>query len=355
MRIALDATPLTAGTGGIRRYTEELARALAEYASESEIHLLSDQPFPMPAGVPPNVVAGHPPAGFFERKWWLCGLPLQLRKLGIDVFHGTDFSVPYLPLTPSVLTIHDLSPWRSKEWQPDAGRIRLRTPLLLKLRLADMVITPSEAVRREVIEYFGLPPEKVAASLLAAAPQFRPVAAEQAVRPYFLFVGTLEPRKNIGRIIEAWREVRRRHDVELWLVGRLREDAPAMRAEPGLRLAGAVSDDELPALYSGACAVLYPSLYEGFGLPVLEAMSCGAAVIASRLASIREFGENATILLDPENGSDWVEAMEAALTNPEWLQELRGKALRRAGEYTWHRTARRTMEIYQEAIKQSDE
>jgi glycosyltransferase involved in cell wall biosynthesis len=350
MRIALDATPLTAATGGIRRYTVELARALAECAAEAEIHLLSDQPFELPADWPPGVIAGRPASGHLERRWWLWGLPARLGKLRVEVFHGTDFSVPYLPVVPAVVTIHDLSPWRNHAWQSGTGRVRQRTPLVLKLGLANMVITPSVAVRREVIEMFGLSPASVAAVPLAAARQFRPVAGASPERPYFLCVGTLEPRKNIGRIVEAWRAVHRRHDVELWLAGRRREDAPSLAEEPGLRWLGTVPDSDLPALYSGARAVLYPSLYEGFGLPVLEGMSCGAAVLASGLAPVREFGENAAVLLDPDFGGAWTEAMEAALTNPEWVEDLRHKALRRAGEYTWLQTAKRTMEIYAEAI-----
>ena len=140
-----------------------------------------------------------------------------------------------------------------------------------------MIITPGEKVRRAAIRQFNLQPERVVAVPEAAAHWFRPVETTPA-SPYFLFVGTLEPRKNLDKLLEAWHEVRRHYAVDLVLAGRPRADAPELRPEPGLRLAGEVADSELPALslYSGALAFVYPSLYEGFGLPVLEAMQCGA-------------------------------------------------------------------------------
>ena len=120
-------------------------------------------------------------------------------------------------MKPSVLTLHDLSPWlnqglteNGRNWQPDAGRVRSRTPKLLRLGLATMVITPSQAIRSAAIDRFSLPPDRVVAIPLAASGHFRPVPAAPPARPYFLFVGTLEPRKNIARMIEAWREVRQR-------------------------------------------------------------------------------------------------------------------------------------------------
>ena len=131
-----------------------------------------------------------------------------------------------------------------------------------------------------VIARFQLSPDRVVAVPEAAAEWFLPVETRPQ-SPYFLFVGTIEPRKNLPLLVEAWREVRKLHPVELVVAGRRRSDAPAIAEEPGLRLLGEVPDEQLPELYSGAIAFVYPSLYEGFGLPVVEAMQCGACVIAS--------------------------------------------------------------------------
>jgi glycosyltransferase involved in cell wall biosynthesis len=271
LKVAFDATPLTQPTGGVTRYTIELMRAMALAFPNEEHWLLSDQKFSLGAEAPPNLLAGSGPANSSERFWWLWGLNKEMSRRGVDLFHGTDFAVPYLPRRPAVMTLHDLSPWVGN-WQPGAARVRARTPRLLRLGLAHMVITPSEAIRRQAIDYFKLDPAHVVAIPLGVSDHFRPVKAPPPRVPYFLFVGTLEPRKNITGMIEAWRDVRRHMEIDLMIAGRVREDFQQPPVEPGLRLLGPVPDADLPALYSGAVASLYPSFYEGFGLPVLEAM-----------------------------------------------------------------------------------
>lgn len=346
MTIALDATPLTVTTGGIPRYTLELARALAAEFPDDQYWLLSDQMFPRPISFPNNLHCGDRPLTRAGRKWWLWGLEREMSRRGADLFHGTDFAVPYLPRRPSVMTLHDLSPWMYSS--PESSRVRRRTPLLLRLGLASMVITPSEAVRRAAIERFRLNPDRVAAVPLAAAPTFRPVQVA-AARPYFLFVGTLEARKNVTRLIDAWRVVRKQHDVDLVLAGRARADFPAPAEESGLHVLGSVPESDLAGLYSGALASVYPSLYEGFGLPVLEAMQCGAVVVTSRDPAIREVSAGAAIHVDAEDTQALAEALAAVAQAPDSFGELRKRALARSCDFTWARTARRTREVYDAA------
>ncbi len=346
MRIALDATPLSVATGGIARYTAELSRALAAEFPEDEYWLLSDQPFASPS---PALLRAEPPAGIARKRWWLWGLPREVSRRKIEVFHGTDFAVPYLPLSPSVATIHDLSPWRYPEWQPEASRIRSRTPVLLKTKIATMVVTPTEAIRREAIEHFQLAPDRVRAVHLAASERFRPDPGPSPDRPYFLYIGTIEPRKNLQVAIAAWREVRRTRGVDLVIAGRLRRDAAPLPEEQGLILRGAVPEDELPRLYSNALAVLYPSVYEGFGLPVVEAMQCGAVVLTSRDPAITEVAGGAAIQLDPENAAQWVEAMSAIANGELGRAQFQEKGIRRAAQFSWRQAARETREIYEEA------
>jgi glycosyltransferase involved in cell wall biosynthesis len=345
--IALDVTPLTVPTGGVTRYTLELARALSRRFPEDQYWLLSDQAFEIPETLAPNVHAGELPDSALSRRWWLWGVQREMSRRGAHVFHGTDFSVPYLKLKPAVMTLHDLSPWMDRTWQPDAGRIRRRTPRLLRLGLATMVITPSEAVRRAAIERFQLQPECVIAIPHAASEHFYPAEVHSAAKPYFLFVGTLEPRKNVGLLIEAWREVRKLHDVDLVLAGRVRRDFTAPQSEPGLTILGAVPEADLPRLYSGATAVVYPSLYEGFGLPVLEAMQCGALVVTSRDPAILEVsGGSAAIHIESDQ---WVRTLSAIAADPAQFADIRRRALTRASEFSWTRTAERTREVYVEA------
>jgi glycosyltransferase involved in cell wall biosynthesis len=350
MKIALDATPLTVPSGGVRRYTEELARALCDTFPSDRFWLLSDQRTTL-SFERANLSIGQGPRNMLERRWWSFGLQGQISRLGIDVFHGTDFAVPYLPLRPSVMTLHDLSPWLDPGWHAEADRVRNRTPMLLRLGLATMVITPSEAIRRAAIERFRLQHDRVVAVPLAAGACFRPAPAVERSPPYLLYVGTLEPRKNIGLILDLWRELQREHPIDLVLAGRRREDFPEIPAEPGLRIAGLTPEEDLPGLYSGAAACLYPSYYEGFGLPVLEAMQCGALVIASRDPAIVEVAADGAILLDIDDRASWMDALRSAVAQSEQIREIRARALARAGEFSWTKTARLTRAVYEQAIQ----
>lgn len=351
MRVAIDATPLTLSSGGLRRYTEELSLALAETFPQDDYFLVSDQRFDMPFHSPPNLRAGGGPGNAAERRWWLWGLDRELQRLHADVFHGTDFAVPYLPRRPSVLTLHDLSPWMDEAWHSGAARVRRRTPLLIGLGLATMVVTPSEAVRMQAIEMFRIHPERIRAIPEAASTRLRRPDAgcrpDSAGQPYFLYAGTLEPRKNIPGLLAAWREVRRAHPVDLILAGRRRCDFPQLSPEPGLHIMGEVPDSRLAVLFAETLAFVYPSLYEGFGLPVLEAMQCGACVISSRDPAITEVAGGAA--LQAGSQAELVRTMLDIAAHPEWAQPWQERGLRRASEFSWRRTAELTHEVYEQA------
>lgn len=329
----MDATPLSVPRGGIRRYTAELARALALQYPDDSYFLMSDQPFDMPCQAS-NLRRGPGPGTRLDARWWTVGLARQMRRLGIEVFHGTDFTVPYLPLRAAVMTIHDLSPWRPGTEESASPRVRRRTPFLMSLGLATMVITPSEAVRREVMARFRIAAGRVVAIPLAASELFQPVECAHRERPYFLCIDSSNPRKNLAVARDAWAELRKEVDVDLVVIG-----------EPGKE---PLPDEALPALYSGALAFLYPSLYEGFGLPVLEAMRCGTMVIASEDPAVTEVAGGAAMQVEASDVRAWVSAMRAAL-----FEERRGRwrerSLARAAKFSWLRTARMTREVYDEA------
>ncbi len=319
MTVALDGTPLSGPTGGIRRYVTELHAALVLEFPEDRFPLLSDQ-----LGAPPTSL---------NRYWWLWGLNQQLDK--VDAFHGTDFSVPYLKRRPAVLMLHDLSPWRFND---SSDRVRRRVPWLIRLHRYTLILTPSEAIRREVISHFDLPPADVIAVPLAASSLFTPKPGKRA--NYFLCIGTLQPRKNLATLLAAFRQVREtKPQAELQVVGQ----ASGLSQE-GVHYLGPVPDEDLPALYSNADAVCYPSLYEGFGLPVLEALQCGATVITSRDPALMETGGTATTQVEALDPRAWAAAMLHAAPNPQ-------QAIQRAKQFSWAQTARATREVYAEAIR----
>lgn len=354
MRVAIDATPLTLSSGGLRRYTQELSVALAENFPQDEFFLVSDQRFSMPHMALLNLRRGGGPRHPAERRWWLWGLDRELHRLEAGLFHGTDFAVPYLPRRPSVLTLHDLSPWMDAAWHSNAGRVRQRTPLLIGLGLATMIVTPSEAVRKQAIERFRIHPDRIRAVPHAASACFRPRSARDSVAappgpPYFLYAGTLEPRKNIPGLLAAWREVRRLHSVDLVLAGRRRSDFAQLSPESGLQIIGEVSDERLAQLLAGTLAFVYPSFYEGFGLPVLEAMQCGACVITSRDPAMSEVAAGAA--LEAGSHAELVRAMLDIAAHPEWAEPWQERGLRRAADFSWRRTAQLTHEVYEEALR----
>lgn len=366
MQIVLDGSPLTVATGGIRRYTEELAVSLRVLGEDDEITLICDRPLHDTARLSAaGIRVVDSPARGWRKRWWSLGASSACRERNAAVFHGTDFTVPYQHRCPCVLTIHDLSPWRFPHWQPQSARIRRRTPLLLRLGMADMVTTPSEAIRQEALERFALDPSRVVATPLAADSRFRPWPKSAAAPPfakgsagsafdwsqrYFLFVGTNEPRKNLATLTEAWAQLRPEGRPHLCIAGRMRDDGFPIPDKPGLTWLGSVDDGHLPWLYSHATAVLYPSHYEGFGLPVLEAMQCGSPVVAGDAPALAELVRDAGILLPPDNVLLWREAMQSIADNEVFRNELAASALRRAALYSWEATARRTRGVYQEAI-----
>jgi glycosyltransferase involved in cell wall biosynthesis len=355
LRIALDATPLataadTAAIGGLARYTAQLVAALGEEFPEDEFILVSDQRFELPCAAP-NLRAGARPRNIWERRWWSFGLQRELKRQRAEVFHGVDFAVPFPATLPAVMTVHDLSPWSTASWVDDAWRrrtrrVRKRVPWLIRSAAARHIITPSEAIRREVIRFFRVEPQRVTAIPLAAAPHFRPRPSNPA-RPFFLYTGMIERRKNVDAILSAWSSIRVQSDVDLVLAGPHREEM-RIPPQPGLQRRGVVSEEELAVLYSDAIALVYPSRYEGFGLPVLEAMQCGSPVIISSDPALVETAGDAGLQESAAGGL--AQAMQAVLQNPTLRAGMRDRSLARAALFSWSRTARATHDIYRRVL-----
>jgi glycosyltransferase involved in cell wall biosynthesis len=375
MRVGIDGYPLAEPRTGVGHYTLELARALALISPTDEFELVSPAPFDVAALAEierahlPNLLTKNPRASSIRGHWWSIGLPMYIRRAGFDLFHGTNFDVPLWRQGRSVVTIHDLSALLHPEKHRSrlVRRARLRLPLVV--RFADMIITPTESVKREVCERFKLKPERVAAIHSAARSSFKPMpfAASAELRKrlgieddFLLFVGTLEPRKNLLTLLKAFAQIIRQSPLRPQLViaggeGWLMDDMFAFIRESGISerlcFTGYLSDEELRGLYSSCKVFIYPSIYEGFGLPPLEAMACGAPVIAGRIPSLQEvLGSNAR-LVEPLDMNELARTIVELLEDENQRQMFGAAGLERAREFSWEKTARRTLDVYQQLLK----
>jgi alpha-1,3-rhamnosyl/mannosyltransferase len=331
MNIALDGTPVSdAPHTGIARYTEQLAAALQALHPEARITLESR---------PRN-------AGILEGRWWSIGLPRRLHEIEATLFHGTDFAVPFMSRSaPSVVTVHDLSPMRAREWDMPATAHGVGRRLPAAIRRAAAVITPSERVKAEVLERFRMAHGKTFVTPLAAAAAFYPRPAT-AAGDYVLYVGSGQRRKNLDLLLRVFSRIRSRRALRLILVG----GEPQMALQSEVTQMAGVSDEHLAQLYSGAAAFVYPSLYEGFGLPVLEAMACGAPVITTRETACGDLAGDAALLVEGENEQQ-LAALTSVLERSAVAAELREKGMARAKSFTWQRTAELTWHVYQLALQ----
>jgi alpha-1,3-rhamnosyl/mannosyltransferase len=290
------------------------------------------------------------------------------RAIRVSVYHEPNF-LPFRFAGPTVVTIHDLSWIRYPETHPKERVAIMNRVLPSALETVQRVITDSEFVRREVISEFGIAADRVTTTLLAPRAMFTPrdQAAGAATlfkhnlqhRKYFLLVGTLEPRKNVETAVRAHSSlpeaVRRAFPLVLvgmrgWLTSRLEGvlKVPVERAE--VRPLGFVTDTELADLYSGATALVYPSLYEGFGLPPLEAMACGTPAIISNVSSLPEVGGNAAVMHDPMDTDALREAMERLIEDTAFWQERAAASLKQAALFSWQRCAKETIAVYRAAM-----
>jgi glycosyltransferase involved in cell wall biosynthesis len=373
MHVVLDARYIARRQSGVGAYTQRLITGLATIDQRNRYTCLVAAAGP---GLPVHQanVAASPTRVSFEDHLrgdlWLLGyLPFRLRALRADVYHGPAVFLPHVKLGyRTVVTIHDLVSFRFPETVPRKYSLYMRLMTRLAARSADGIIAVSHATKADLVQTLRVAPDKIVVIHEAVGPEFaRPLPPESVdaavrryglARPYCLFVGNLEPRKNLPGLIEAFGEVRRRlgsggRSVQLVLVGtRAWLHTGIFRAveEHGLRDAVVFTDyvpiEDLPALYAGATCFVFPSLYEGFGLPVLEAMAAGAPVIAARAGSIPEVAGDAALLIDARVPGELATAMEAVLTDARLRERLVDRGRARAAMFEWNRVARQTLAVY---------
>ncbi len=373
MRIGVDYTAAVRQGGGIGRYTRELLRAiLAAAPAEADFRLFAAaagmsgrwaqlrQRLRVEAAYPSHLRFRTLPLtdDWMARLWQRLRLPLPVELLlgKVDCFYSPDFVLPpTLPATRTILTVHDLSFLVLPETFPPPLRRYLEQSVPRSVARADLVLADSEATRRDLIRLLGISSKNVAVLYSGVSPDFTPHAAPdeaQRIRArygleerYILTVGTVQPRKNYRRLMEAVEPL----GVQLVIVGR-----PAWLAEPILaeaerrpyvHLPGFIADGDLPALYRQATLFAFPSLYEGFGLPPLEAMACGTPVVASNASSVPEVVGEAGLLVEPKDVAGWTAAMGRLLEDAALRHQLREAGLRRAAAFTWETAGRRWLDL----------
>jgi len=400
MRIAIDYTPAMRQGAGIGRYTRGLVAALAELDRSNEIVLFAVTPVgrgravatSQQVGTRPESTAQTAGAGLARGILREDGLPanfsvarvlLPYRLLTIlwhrlsvpvpaelftgpvDLFHSTDFVLPPLRRARGLITVHDLAFLRLPECADPGLRAYLSQAVPRSASRAQHILADSQNTRQDVMDLLKVPAEKVSVVPAGVEERFRPVQDEAELNrvrqryslsePFILSLGTLEPRKNLARLIEAHARLRRRVPAAPMLViaggrGWLYEGIlSTARRYPAdaVRLIGFVADEDLPALYTLARAFAFPSLYEGFGLPPLEAMACGTPVLCSNRPSLPEVVGDAALLADAEDTDAWSDALESVLHDPALRSDLAERGRRQARLFTWNRAARILLSVYE--------
>ena len=333
MKIALDGMPLASPLTGVGHYTSELVRSLAFVAPNDQFEVISPKP------------------GLLNRRWWSVGLPLYISRNSFDLFHGTNYEVPLWSRRTSVVTIHDLSLLLySEAHEPHlVRRARWRLPLMAKS--ASMIITPSASIKNEICETLGVDAAKVAVTPEAPRAMFKRREDTEVTEvrrrlgvsdDFILFVGTIEPRKNLRRLIEAFEQLLNTTSLSPQLV---------IAGGQGWLMDDFFSVIKQKKLEARICLTGYPSLYEGFGLPPLEAMACCAPVITSRIASITETVGTAARLVNPRDTNDLSRAIVEMLIDDEMRKHFSEAGAEHVKKFTWEQTALKTLEVYRQVIK----
>ncbi|MGB7922466.1 MAG: glycosyltransferase family 1 protein [Pyrinomonadaceae bacterium] len=372
MHIAIDAHSVGTGLAGNETYITNLVEALAEIDTVNRytIYVTKREAVERFHDRWPHVTVRrtlpHTP---------LIRIPLtlfaELRLRPVDLLHVQFTTPPFTPC-PVVATIHDISFEHLPQTFKRRSRMQLRLTVRWTARVAAQVITSSEHARRDLIETYRISPDKITATPLAAASHFAPVTDEDEIRrararhglegDYILAVGSIQPRKNLIRLFAAYASLRRARPnanlPRLVLVGKrawLYEETLRSIEEQGIAsdvtFTGYVPESDLPALYTDALCFVYPSYFEGFGLPPLEAMQCGAPVITGNRTSLPEVVGDAGLMVDPFDEQALAAAIARMIDDAGLRAELRRKGLERARLFNWHETARRTLEVYERARK----
>ncbi|MGI8773633.1 MAG: glycosyltransferase family 4 protein [Actinomycetota bacterium] len=351
MKVAYDWGPLLDPPTGVARYTDELASELELAGTDLVRYAVA-----FGGARDPAVRRWRVPARLMRRGWMRFGWPPIERLVGeVDLIHATNFVLPPAKKTAGVVTVHDLSFFRDDVFP---GGHRLRELVPWSVDRAAGVLVPTAAVAEEVVERLGVSGDKVTVTSEGVSPVFfgaSPLSelALERLRipgPFVLAVGTLEPRKNLARLVAAWGEASRRLEGWTLVIAGPKGWGEELPPTPGVLLPGWIDEASLPGLMAAASVFCYPSLYEGFGLPPLEAMAAGTPVVAARYRTAGEVLGDAAELVDAEDVEALADALVRVATEPALRSALAMSGRARAAGFTWTRAAKASMDAYRNVI-----
>jgi glycosyltransferase involved in cell wall biosynthesis len=369
MHIAFDGTTLRPGRTGVGYYTEHLLHHAAAQCGDDELTVISNAAIettrPLPRHVQLSVSASWLP----RLVWMQTRAPRLLRTIKADVVHFTNGMVPAFSRVPTVVTIHDMSLTMFPGFHP-IRRVLLNRPFVnLAARRADAIITVSDAAKQDIVRLYGIEPSRVHVVHEAPASAFRVIHDPFELRRvreryglaerFILYVGTIEPRKNLPKLIEAF--ARRRVAGDLphqlvcagpygWLSDGIEAQIDRLRIPDAVRFTGYVPFEDLPAIYNLAELFVFPSVYEGFGLPVVEAMACGTPVVTGRVAALNEVTGDAAELVESLEPDALGAALVSLARNRDRREDLSRRGLLRSQSFSWARAAADTINVYRQAV-----
>lgn len=379
MKIGVNALFFQFQATGSGQYLSHLLNALAEIDHHNQYLLLGPQPVPsLPVTAYPYQT--HPAPKLISKSdnlekvvWEQFTSPRAARKQKVDLLHIPYFAPPLFPRIPTVVTIHDVLAMRLPAYQPNS-KVKAYTNLIARsAQRSSHIIAPSIHAKQDIIEMLKIPAERIRVIYEAAGSEYQPITDPDTLatararyglgRRYVFYLGGLDQRKNILQLVRAFARLYAQvEDPELQLLiagnpdknkGPLFPDPRPIATELGISkqiVYSYIEEEDKPTLYSDASLFVFPSLYEGFGLDPLEAMSCGAPVVCSNRTSLPEVVGEAALSIDPDNLQELVDAMYRVLTNTELEAELRARSRQQAKRFDWHKTAEQTLAVYEEVL-----
>lgn len=373
MRIGIDATALPPQPVGAGNYIIQLIRALAGLTGEDELVIFAEQKGPALIDLPGSsdlewkIIPDRRPGA--RLIWEQTLFSRLIREADIDVLHSMHYTRPISLSCASVVTFHDMTFFLYPELHTLPKRIYFPLAIKSSARRADFVISVSESTRQDAIRLLNLSPDRVITIPHGVDPLFRPIddldsetrvsSKYQLPDKFILYVGLIEPRKNLPALISAYKKLVDEgtgHSLVLggrfgWMFDEVLKQIEKLNLTDNVILPGYFAQEDLPMVYNLSDLFVYPTLYEGFGLPVLEAMACGIPVITTDISSIPEIVEEAGLLVPPDEVEPLFQGMKKVLSDEDLRIELARRGIDQAAKFSWERTAKSTLKVYRQAIK----